>query len=125
MFTTGEELNVLGLKSWLETVPQEDLDRIRALINADMIGWDGDSDRVMELYYGDEAPSIRLAVRIPTKAGTHSEAFGQVSERSDAGSGQGTRSARIALGITARFPSEHLPGFVRNRCPDSAVLRMP
>lgn len=61
MFTTGEEQNVLGVESWLETVPQEDLDRIRALVNADMIGWDGDGDRVMELYHGDEAPSIRLA----------------------------------------------------------------
>ena len=61
MFTTGEEQNVLGVESWLETVPQAELDRIRALINADMIGWDGDGDRVMELYHGDEAPSIRLA----------------------------------------------------------------
>lgn len=61
MFSTGEEQGMLGVSAWLATAPAADLARARALVNADMVAWDGDGDRVMEIYHGGEAPSIRLA----------------------------------------------------------------
>ncbi|MCB0216213.1 MAG: M28 family peptidase [Caldilineae bacterium] len=61
MFSTGEEQDSLGVRAWLDAAPPAELARIRALVNADMLAWDGDGDRVMELYHGDEAASIRLA----------------------------------------------------------------
>jgi hypothetical protein len=51
----------MGVVAWLGGAPAADLARIRALVNADMVGWDGDGDRAMELYHGDVASSIRLA----------------------------------------------------------------
>jgi hypothetical protein len=61
LFSTGEEQNVLGVTAYLATLSQADLDRIRAVVNLDMVGWDGNADRVMELYHGAHEPSLGLA----------------------------------------------------------------
>ncbi len=61
MFSTGEEQDSQGVRAWLDAADPADLARIQSSVNADMVAWDGDGDRVMELYHGDEAPSIRLA----------------------------------------------------------------
>lgn len=61
MFSTGEEQDSQGVRAWLDGADPAELARIQALVNADMVAWDGDGDRVMELYHGDETPSIRLA----------------------------------------------------------------
>lgn len=64
MFSTGEEQNTQGVSRYLEQLPPDELKRIRYLVNVDMIGWDGNGDSVIELYYGDHSPSRALAEKM-------------------------------------------------------------
>jgi acetylornithine deacetylase/succinyl-diaminopimelate desuccinylase-like protein len=61
-FSTGEEQGMQGVKAFLERLPDGGLGPIKYLVNADMIGYDSNDDWVMELYYGDHAPSRALAL---------------------------------------------------------------
>jgi len=60
-FSTGEEQGMLGVKAYVNQRTAEELAAIHALVNLDMVGYDGNGDRVMELYHEDHAPSLALA----------------------------------------------------------------
>ena len=60
-FSTGEEQGTLGVNAYLRDATPASLEAIHALVNADMIGYDGDDDNAMELYYGGQDASLQLA----------------------------------------------------------------
>lgn len=64
LFSTGEEQGCLGVNTHLASLSAADLASIRAVVNLDMVGYDSDDDGVMNLYYGDHAPSLALARRM-------------------------------------------------------------
>jgi hypothetical protein len=59
-FSTGEEEGTLGVESYLDQLSAQELDTIEGVINLDMVGYDGNGDRVMELWSGDHPPSLAL-----------------------------------------------------------------
>lgn len=61
VLSTGEEQGSLGVKELVAGMSDAELGRIVALVNLDMVGYDGDGDRVMELYHEEHAPSLALA----------------------------------------------------------------
>jgi len=61
LFSTGEEQNMQGVSAYIDRLSPAELGAIKYLVNADMVGYDGDSDAAMELYYGDHEPSLALA----------------------------------------------------------------
>lgn len=61
LLSTGEEQGSLGVKELVAGMSAAELGRIVALVNLDMVGYDGDGDRVMELYHEEHAPSLALA----------------------------------------------------------------
>jgi hypothetical protein len=61
LFLTGEEQGTLGADAYLARRSPADFDRVVALINADMVGYDGNGDRVMEIYHNNEPPSMAVA----------------------------------------------------------------
>jgi hypothetical protein len=61
LFDTGEEEGVLGVQAYIDQTPPDDLADIKYLIDTDMLGYDGNGDKVMELYYGADPPSLRVA----------------------------------------------------------------
>ncbi len=61
MFSTGEEQGDLGVASYIEQLSPQELDAIKYVVDVDMIGYDGDDDGVMQLWSGDDAPSLALA----------------------------------------------------------------
>ncbi len=60
-FSTGEENGTLGVDSYLSHLSSAELATIKYVIDIDMVGYDGNNDRVMELFHGGHAPSIALA----------------------------------------------------------------
>lgn len=60
-FSTGEEQLMHGVKAFLKSRSQAEIAAIHSLINSDMIGYDGDGDRVMELYHDNHPPSMAVA----------------------------------------------------------------
>jgi hypothetical protein len=60
LFTTGEEQGTLGAQSYLSQLTAQDLGRIKVAVDVDVIGYDADRDRVMELWHGGEAPSMAV-----------------------------------------------------------------
>jgi Zn-dependent M28 family amino/carboxypeptidase len=61
MFSTGEEQNMQGVSAYIAGLSAEELADIKYVVNLDMVGYDGNGDTVMELYYGDHGPSEDLA----------------------------------------------------------------
>lgn len=61
LFSTGEEQGALGVKSYLEQLPSEELSSIKYAINVNMVGYDANRDGGMQLWYGDHLPSLALA----------------------------------------------------------------
>jgi acetylornithine deacetylase/succinyl-diaminopimelate desuccinylase-like protein len=64
MFTTGEEQGSLGAKEHLAGLSKAELEAVHRMVNADMVAWDGDADRVVELYHGDEPRSMAFALEM-------------------------------------------------------------
>lgn len=60
-FSSGEEQGYIGVDEYLEQLTDEELGRIKFAVNRDMTGYDGNGDRVMELFHGNHSPSILLA----------------------------------------------------------------
>jgi Peptidase family M28 len=60
LFTTGEEQGTLGALSYLSQLTPEELGRIKYAVDVDVIGYDDNDDRVMELWHGGEAPSMAV-----------------------------------------------------------------
>jgi hypothetical protein len=61
LFSTGEEQGSLGVQEYVDHLSPEELSSIQQVINGDMVGYDGNGDGVMELYYGAHSPSLALA----------------------------------------------------------------
>jgi hypothetical protein len=57
-FSTGEEEGALGVSSYLDQLPPEELNAIQGVVDIDMVGYDGDDNQVMELWSGEHAPSL-------------------------------------------------------------------
>lgn len=60
LFTTGEEQGTLGAKSYLDQLTPQEVGRIKAAVDVDVIGYDANRDGVMGLWHGGEAPSIAV-----------------------------------------------------------------
>lgn len=60
LFSTGEEVGTLGVSAYLDHFSPAELGRIKYAINVDMIGYDGNGDKVMELWHGGHPPSLAL-----------------------------------------------------------------
>jgi hypothetical protein len=59
-FSSGEEQGRLGVKEYLDQLSSEELNAIEYVVNRDMTGYDGNGNRVMELFHGDHPASIAL-----------------------------------------------------------------
>ncbi len=59
-FPTGEEQGSLGVIDYLKRITPEELSSIKYVVDVDMVGYDANGDSVMELWYGDDAPSLVL-----------------------------------------------------------------
>jgi hypothetical protein len=64
LISTGEEQGTLGVQSYLDQLSPSELSSIQYVVNIDMIGYDANQDRVMELWYGDHSPSLDLITRM-------------------------------------------------------------
>jgi hypothetical protein len=60
LVSTGEEQGTLGVQSYLSQLSPIELNSIKYVVNIDMVGYDANHDRVMELWYGDHSPSFDL-----------------------------------------------------------------
>lgn len=60
LFATGEEDGNLGVTEYFNALSPEELDRIKYAVNVDMVGFDGNADRGMELWDGGDPSSILL-----------------------------------------------------------------
>jgi acetylornithine deacetylase/succinyl-diaminopimelate desuccinylase-like protein len=60
LLSTGEEEGTLGVKSYLDDLSREELRRIQYAFDVDMVGYDANGDRAMELWAGDHAPSLAV-----------------------------------------------------------------
>jgi len=60
LFSTGEEQGTLGVRSHLEQLSAPELAAIKVAVNVDVIGYDGNDDRVMELWHGDGPKSMEV-----------------------------------------------------------------
>lgn len=60
LLTSGEEQGIAGASEYLEQLSAEELEGIVYAVNRDMTGYDGNGDRVMELFHGDHPPSVTL-----------------------------------------------------------------
>jgi hypothetical protein len=60
LFTTGEEQDRLGVRSYLDQLSPQELSAIKVAVDVDMVGYDGNGDGVMELWHGGHAPSMAL-----------------------------------------------------------------
>ena len=61
LFTTGEEQGMLGSRAYLDDLSPGELEAIEHALNCDMIGYDANEDRVMELVHGGHSPSVAVA----------------------------------------------------------------
>ena len=57
---TGEEQGMWGSKVYARDLQLSGA-QVMGYVNLDMIGWDGDGDRTVELHSGTGAPSVALA----------------------------------------------------------------
>jgi hypothetical protein len=55
-FSSGEEQGYLGVEAYLEQLTDEELNKIKYVVNRDMTGYDGNGDKVMELFHGTILP---------------------------------------------------------------------
>jgi len=60
LISTGEEEGTLGVQSYLSQLSPGELSAIKKVVNIDMVGYDGNQDKVMELWHGGHSPSIDL-----------------------------------------------------------------
>ncbi len=60
LFTSGEEQGRRGAYSYVDQLSAQELGRIKYVVNVDMVGYDGNRDRVMELWHGGHLPSLAL-----------------------------------------------------------------
>ena len=60
LFTTGEEQGTLGVRSYLDQLSPQEINAIQYAVDGDMVGYDGNSDEVMELWHGGRSPSLAL-----------------------------------------------------------------
>ena len=58
LFSTGEEQGTLGVRSHLEQLSAPELAAIKVAVNVDVIGYDANDDRVMELWHGGGPKSM-------------------------------------------------------------------
>jgi acetylornithine deacetylase/succinyl-diaminopimelate desuccinylase-like protein len=63
-FSSGEEQGSLGVKSYLQSLSQSELDQIEAVIDVDVIGYDANGDQVMQIFHGDQPTSMALAEKM-------------------------------------------------------------
>ena len=61
LFTTGEEAGMFGAHAHVDQLSAQELNSIKYVITGDMIGYDENGDRWVQLYYGDHLPSLALA----------------------------------------------------------------
>jgi hypothetical protein len=61
LFSTGEEHGSLGSRSYVDQLSQEEIISIKYVTSIDMVGYDSDSDGVMQLWPGDHPPSLVFA----------------------------------------------------------------
>lgn len=61
LFSTGEEQGARGVKSYLGGLPAAERKRITAVVNVDVVGYDANDDAVMELWYGEDPLSLKIA----------------------------------------------------------------
>lgn len=61
LFSTGEEQGTLGVQSYLDQLTPQELSAIKYVVDIDMVGYDANNDKVMELWYGGHSPSLNLA----------------------------------------------------------------
>ena len=59
-FSSGEEQGAKGVRAYLEQLSPVELGAIEFAVNRDMTGYDGNQDKVMELFHGGHPPSIAL-----------------------------------------------------------------
>lgn len=59
-FSTGEEQGKYGVKSYLDRLSTDDLSSIQYAVDVDMVGYDANQDRKMELWYGGDPDSLGL-----------------------------------------------------------------
>jgi acetylornithine deacetylase/succinyl-diaminopimelate desuccinylase-like protein len=60
LFTTGEEQGSLGSRSYVDQLSRGEFSAIKLVVNVDMVGYDSDDDGVMQLWPGDDLPSLAL-----------------------------------------------------------------
>jgi hypothetical protein len=60
LFSTGEEQGTLGVTAFFKHLSQLELSHIKFAIDVDMVGFDDNGDRVMELWHGDDPASVAL-----------------------------------------------------------------
>ncbi len=60
LFSTGEEQGTLGVTAYFNHLTPAELSPIKFAINVDMVGFDGNGDRVMELWHGGVTSSVAL-----------------------------------------------------------------
>lgn len=60
LFSTGEEQGTLGVRSYLDQLSPEELGSIKYAVDVDVVGYDGNRDRVMELWHGGRPASTAL-----------------------------------------------------------------
>ncbi len=60
LFTTGEEQDRLGARSYLDQLSPPELGSIKYAVDVDMVGYDGNRDGVMELWHGGDVPSMAV-----------------------------------------------------------------
>jgi hypothetical protein len=63
-FSTGEEEGTLGVQSYIKQLSSAQISAIKYVVNLDMVGYDADGDRVMQLWHGDHPPSMALTQTI-------------------------------------------------------------
>jgi Zn-dependent M28 family amino/carboxypeptidase len=71
LFSTGEEHGALGARSHVDQLSSEELGRIKYAVDVDMVGYDGDGDGVMQLWPGDDPPSLALTQMMSETIGAY------------------------------------------------------
>lgn len=71
LFSTGEEYGALGVRSYLDQLSNEELNKIKYAINVDMVSYDANGDGVMELWSGDDPSSLELAEALSEVVTSH------------------------------------------------------
>jgi len=61
LFTSGEEQGTLGAQAYIQDQTPQALADVYVLLNLDVVGYDSDGNKAMELYHGNHGPSIAMA----------------------------------------------------------------